>query len=119
MTQDALTINADCNFGIATLSKDGEVIASANVVGGVAELTFAPFSEVTTYDLVVIGYNKVTYVGTVEVLPAAGAYVSVDSFTPGTVPVAEEQQMSMMPFPAHKVVKRYIRGILEGKLPLR
>ena len=92
---DALTINAECDFGIATLSKNGEVVASANVVDGVAELTFEPFSEVTTYDLVVIGYNKVTYIGTVEVLPAEGAYVSVDSFTPGTVPVAEEQQMSM------------------------
>ena len=92
----SLTVNAEANFGIATLSdEEGEVLASAYISDGAAELSFEPFSTVGTFTLVVIGYNRVTYVGDIEVLPAEGAYVAVDAFTPGNVPVNEEQFMSM------------------------
>ena len=90
-----LVITTDATCGVATLSKDGEVLASAQLVEGAAELNFTPFDNVGTYDLIIMGYNKVTYQGTLEVLPAEGAYVSVDAFTPGNVPVNEEQFMSI------------------------
>ncbi|MBP5643581.1 MAG: T9SS type A sorting domain-containing protein [Bacteroidales bacterium] len=90
-----LEVTADAEYGIATLSGSDGVIASAKIVGGVADLTFAPVSSVETLTLTVLGYNKVTEVLNVEVLPAEGAYVTVDAFTPGNVPVAEEQNMSM------------------------
>lgn len=92
----SLTVSADAEFGIATLSdEEGEVLASAYISDGAAELSFEPFSTVGTFTLVVLGYNRVTYVGEIEVLPAEGAYVAVDAFTPGNVPVNEEQFMSM------------------------
>ena len=90
-----LTIATDATCGVATLSKDGEVLATGQLVDGAVELNFTPFDNVGTYDLIIMGYNKVTYIGTIEVLPAEGAYVAVDAFTPGNVPVNEEQLMSI------------------------
>ena len=92
---NTLQVTADAEYGIATLSNSEGVVASAKIVGGTAELSFAPLSAVETLSLTVIGYNKVTEIVDVEVLPAEGAYVSVEAFTPGNVPVAEEQHMSM------------------------
>ena len=91
----SLEISADAAYGIATLSNSEGVIATANIVNGVATMEFAPLNAVETLNLTVIGYNKVTEVLNVEVLPAAGAYVSVDAFTPGDVPTGVEQLMSM------------------------
>ena len=75
-----LTVNAETAYGIATLSMNGEVIASARVVNGTATLTFPGLSNVGNATLTVIGYNKVTYRGEVEVVPAEGPYLVLDNF---------------------------------------
>ena len=90
-----LEVSADATFGIATLYDGEEIIASARIIDGTATLEFPGIATVGELTLTVIGYNKVTEVTTVEVLPAQGAYVSLDAFTPGNVPVNEEQTMSM------------------------
>ncbi len=77
---NTLTIDADADFGIATLSMDGEVIASGEVINGTCTLSFPELSSVGDADLVVLGYNKVTHVGTVEIVPAEGAYMSVNAY---------------------------------------
>ena len=92
---NSLEVSADAEYGIATLSNSEGVVASAKIIDGVGSLEFAPLNAVGTLSLTVIGYNKVTEIVDVEVLPAEGAYVAVDAFTPGNVPVAEEQHMSM------------------------
>ena len=91
----SVEISADAAYGIATLSNAEGIIASAKIIDGSATLEFNPLSAVETITLTVIGYNKVTEVVEIEVLPAEGAYISVDAFTPGNVPVVEEQHMSM------------------------
>lgn len=90
-----LEITADAEYGIATLSNEEGVIASAKIIDGSATLTFPQLSAVETVTLTVIAYNKVTEVVDMDVLPAEGAFVTVDAFTPGNVPVVEEQTMSM------------------------
>lgn len=90
-----LEISAEAPYGIATLSNAEGVLASAKIVNGTATLQFPALSTVETLTLTVIAFNKVTEVVPIEVLPAAGAYVSVDAFSPGVVPTAEEQLMSM------------------------
>ncbi|MCR4848058.1 MAG: T9SS type A sorting domain-containing protein [Bacteroidales bacterium] len=90
-----LEVNADATSGIATLYDGEEIIASARIIDGTANLEFPALSSVGELTLTVIGYNRVTEMMTLEVLPAEGAYVSVDAFTPGNVPVNEEQLMSM------------------------
>ena len=61
------TVNADIDFGIATLSKDGEVLASSYIRNGQANLTFPELTEEGVMKLVVVSYNKVTEVMDIEV----------------------------------------------------
>jgi len=92
----SLEVSADnTSYGIATLSNAEGPIASAKIIDGVASLTFPALNAVETLNLVVMGFNKVTEIIPLDVLPAEGPYISLDAFTPGNVPVNEEQQMSM------------------------
>ena len=75
-----LQINAEADYAIATLSMNGEVIASDKVIDGQCTLTFPGLSEVGMADLVIVGFNKETYVGQIEVVPAEGAYIAVDTY---------------------------------------
>ena len=81
MTELNVNVGADTEYGIATLAMNGEVIASAKVVEGVANLTFAPLNNVGMATLTIIAYNKVTYRGEVEIVPAEGPYLVVDNYT--------------------------------------
>ena len=85
----------DTDFGIATLMMDGEVVATSYIQNGTANLTFPPMSNVGTATLTVIGYNKVTEILDVEVLPAEGPFVTVTDYTPSFAPVNQETNMSM------------------------
>lgn len=75
-----LTLSADADYAIATLSMDGEVLASGNVENGQCTLTFPALSNVGMAQLVVIGYNKVTSITEIEVVPAEGAYITVNDY---------------------------------------
>ena len=70
-----LTVNAQTNFGIATLSVDNEVIASSYINDGTATLHFSPLSQPGTAKLVVIGYNKVTEIKELDIIPADNPYI--------------------------------------------
>lgn len=75
-----LTVNADTEFGIATLSMNGKLISSAYVENGQANITFPELTEPGKAKIVVIGFNRVTEILEIDVLPAKGGYVQVDSF---------------------------------------
>ena len=80
MGMTSMTVNAETDFGIATLSMNNKVIASANVENGIAELTFPEIEEFGKAQLVVLGYNKVTEIIDINILPATGAYLVIDEF---------------------------------------
>ena len=82
-------------YGIATLMMDGEVIATGSIFDGTCNLSFPPMSNVGSATLTVIGYNKVTEVQTIEVLPAEGPYVVVANYTPNFAPVNLETSLTM------------------------
>ena len=75
-----LQVNAETEYGIATLALNGEVISSAKVQNGTATLTFPGLSNVGVATLTVIGYNKVTYYGEIEIVPAEGPYLVMNSY---------------------------------------
>ena len=75
----SLVINADTDFGIATLSKEGEVLASSYIENGSAQLEFEALNNVGALQLVVIGYNKVTEIIDINVVPADGAFLIYDT----------------------------------------
>ena len=82
-------------YGIVTLMMDGEVIATGSIFDGVCSLSFPPLNTVGTATLTVIGYNKVTEVQTMEILPAEGPYVTVTEYTPNFAPVNVETSLSL------------------------
>ena len=82
-------------YGIATLMMDGEVIASGTIFDGICNLSFPPMSNVGTATLTVMGYNKVTEVMAVEVLPAEGPYVTLLNYSPDFAPVNMATSLTM------------------------
>ena len=90
-----LDITVDADYAIATLSMNGEVLASTKIVGGNGTLTFAPLTNVGNANLVILGYNKVTYNEEIEVIPADGAFVTVSSYMPTFAAVNHETSLSM------------------------
>ena len=74
------TVNADVDFGIATLSKDGEVVASSYIKKGSATLTFPELTEECKMQLVVLSYNKVTEVMEVEVKNPTDAFLIFNEY---------------------------------------
>ncbi|MBR6878260.1 MAG: T9SS type A sorting domain-containing protein [Bacteroidales bacterium] len=73
-----LIVNAETAYGIATLSMNGEVIASGKIENNSTTLHFEPLNNVGLATLTVMGYNKVTYRGTIEIVPAEGPYLILD-----------------------------------------
>ena len=91
-----LTLTAENTaFGIATLMMNGEVLCSNKISNGNCTLNFPPLTEVGIATLTVIGYNKVTEVMSIEILPAEGPYLNVTNSTPNSAPVNNETELSL------------------------
>ena len=91
-----LEVNAENTaYGIVTMMMDNEIVASGYIQDGVCTLNFSPMSNVGTATLTVMGYNKVTEVIPVEVLPAEGPFVTVANYTPNFAPVNVETSLTM------------------------
>ena len=75
-----LNITADADYAIATLSLNGEILASERIINGQCNMQFPALSNVGDADLVIVGFNKETYMGSIEVVPAEGAYVTVNDY---------------------------------------
>ena len=82
-------------FGIATLMMDGEVISSSYILDGSCTLHFSQLNNVGTATLTVMGYNKVTEVMAIEVLPAEGPYITLTNSVPNFAPVNVETDLTM------------------------
>ena len=82
-------------YGIATLMMDGDIIATADIHDGTGLMSFPPLSNVGVATLTVMGYNKVTEVMSVEILPAEGAYVTLNGYSPNFAPVNLETSLTM------------------------
>ena len=82
-------------YGIATLMMDGEVIATSNLTNGSCTLSFPAMANVGNATLTVMGYNKITEIRDIDVLPAEGPYLTVTGYDPNFSPVNEATSLSM------------------------
>ncbi len=82
-------------YGLATLMMNGEVIASSTIQDGIASLQFPEMTNVGNATLTIVGYNKVTEVISIEVLPAEGPYITVDNYSPNFAPVNQETSLTL------------------------
>ena len=93
MSATSFTVNtSNGNGALATLTRNNEIMGSATINNGTANITFAAPDATGTATLTVFGYNKITYVGTVNITggtqyynvsvmanPAEGGTVSGDN----------------------------------------
>jgi hypothetical protein len=78
---DEFIVDADAEGAIVSLTIDGEIIGTAYVENGTATVTFPPLNEPGEMTIAIFAYNRVTYLNTIEVIPAAGPYVIYTSRT--------------------------------------
>jgi len=85
-TATSFTVNAtNGNGALATLTRDGEIMGSAEIVNGSANITFAAPGTTGTATLTVFGYNKKTYTTTINIVQGSApdpVNVSVSAAAP-------------------------------------
>jgi hypothetical protein len=72
-------VNADAEGAIVALTMNGEIVGTAYVSGGMATVEFPVISEPGMMTVAVFGWNRVTYLQEIEVIPASGPYVVFSS----------------------------------------
>jgi hypothetical protein len=72
-------VGASLNGAKAVISLNNQIVAVADVVAGVANLSFLPLTQPDTVTLVVWGYNAIPYIALVPLIPASGPYVVFNS----------------------------------------
>ena len=77
-SETSFTVNAtNGEDALATLTRDNEIMGSATISNGTANITFSAPETTGTATLTVFGYNKITYVGTVEITGGGTQYYNV------------------------------------------
>ena len=67
-TATSFTVNATNGEGaLATLTRNNEIMGSATINNGTANITFAAPGTTGTATLTVFGYNKITYIATIDI----------------------------------------------------
>ena len=95
----ALTVAAPegCMISLVKANIDGgwDILAVATATGDSQVIEFEPQLPPTVISIVVTGQNYLRYEDTIEVVPAEGAFVVVNSYTPHTTPVNQQTLLSM------------------------
>ena len=68
-TSTSFTVNAtNGNGALATLTRNNEIMGSATINNGTCTITFAAPGTTGTATLTVFGYNKITYIATIQIV---------------------------------------------------
>ena len=80
------TVNAPNGEGaLATLTRNGEIMGSAIITSGTATITFEAPSQAGEATLTVFGYNKITYIGTINITAGSVTYPTAPTNVTATV----------------------------------
>ena len=78
-TATSFTVNAtNGNGALATLTRNNEIMGSATITNGTANITFAAPGTTGTATLTVFGYNKITYIATINITSGGGTQYTVN-----------------------------------------
>jgi hypothetical protein len=75
-----MTVLCDAEGARATLSLDGTRLCTGVVEDGSVVLTFAPLNNIGTVTLTITGFNYLPYISDIEIIPASGPYVVMDTY---------------------------------------
>jgi hypothetical protein len=78
---DEFTVDADAEGAIVTLTVNGEILGTGIIDEGTTTISFPPLSEPGEMTIAILAWNRVTYLNTIEIIPAAGPYVIYTSRT--------------------------------------
>ena len=71
----SFTVNAtNGNGALATLTRNNEIMGSATINNGIANITFTAPNTTGTATLTVFGYNKITYIATINITQSTTQY---------------------------------------------
>ena len=74
----SFTVNAsNGNGALATLTLNNQILGSAPINNGTANITFSAPGTTGTATLTVFGYNKITYIGSVSITSGGGSQYNV------------------------------------------
>ena len=74
-TATSFTVNAtNGNGALATLTRNNEIMGSATINNGTANITFSAPNTTGTATLTVFGYNKITYIATINITQSTTQY---------------------------------------------
>lgn len=80
-TATSFNVNCDFNGALATISYNGIIIGTTNVINGIANIPVSNILPGQILKIAVVGFNKVTYLGEIQVIPSTGSYLVVNSFS--------------------------------------
>ena len=82
-TATSFTVNATNGEGaLATLTRNNEIMGSATINNGTCNITFAAPGTTGTATLTVFGYNKITYIATINIVAGTQNYTVTVSANP-------------------------------------
>jgi len=70
------TVNCDAEGALVCLTINNQIIGTAYVSGGSATVNFNALTNIETVTIAVTAYNYIPYIGTADVVPASGPFVS-------------------------------------------
>ena len=75
----SFTVNAtNGNSALATLTLNNEIMGSATIINGTCNITFAAPGTTGAATLTVFGYNKITYIGTVNITSGGSTQYTIN-----------------------------------------
>ncbi|MDR0969011.1 MAG: C25 family cysteine peptidase [Lentimicrobiaceae bacterium] len=74
---NTLQVNADAEGATVALTMNGEILGSATVESGVATVSFPALTNVGEITICIQGFNRITHLGTIDVIPAEGAFLTL------------------------------------------
>lgn len=75
-----MTILCETDGARATLSLDGNIIATGLTSGGSVTLTFNPLATIGTATLTMTAFNFLPHIADIDIIPADGPYVVMESY---------------------------------------
>jgi hypothetical protein len=78
---DEFTVDADADGALVTLTINGEILGTGIIEEGTTTVSFPPLSEPGEMTIAILAHNRVTYLNTIEIIPAAGPYLIYTSRT--------------------------------------
>ncbi len=77
---NSFDVSCDFEDALVALTRDGEIIATARVTGGVASLEFDAIVTPGDISVAVTGFNKVPYLTIIPAVPADTPYITITEY---------------------------------------